>query len=159
MTETARMQFAAGGLARPVVEGGASLGAGFEEEAGRPAVAAGGFAGDRAAGRAVKDEVAGVGFAVGVDDEAVLVAFDPCETASVVFEDAHGVRLPWLVTTSRMGVCITRRLTVYGSNLAKMANMANISGTGRGAIFASVPGARGEQPALAAMGNAFFRTP
>jgi hypothetical protein len=35
------MQFAAGDLARPLIEGGARLGAGFDEVAGRPAIAAG----------------------------------------------------------------------------------------------------------------------
>jgi hypothetical protein len=42
------------------------------------------------------------------------------------------------------------------ANLAKMAKMANISGTGRGAIFAIVPSIGGEHPEPAAIGNAFF---
>jgi hypothetical protein len=40
----------------------------------------------------VEDEIARIGLAVAVDDEAVLVAFDPGEKARVVvFENAHGV--------------------------------------------------------------------
>ena len=84
VAETARFQLAAGDLARPLVEIGAGLGAGFEEVAGRPALAAGGFAGDRAAACPVEHEIARVGSAGRVDDEAVLMAFDPGEVARVV---------------------------------------------------------------------------
>jgi hypothetical protein len=91
VTETAWGQFAAGDLARPLVEGGARLGAGLEEVTGRPTVAAGGFAVDRGAGRAVEHEIAWVEFAERIDHEAVRVALDPGELARVVvFEDAHG---------------------------------------------------------------------
>jgi hypothetical protein len=42
-------------------------------------------------------------------------------------------------------------------NLANLAKMANMSGTRRGAIFASVLSIGGERPEPATMGNAFFR--
>ena len=53
------MQLAAGDLARPLIELGARLRARFAEEARRPALAAGGFAGDRAAGCPVQHQIAG----------------------------------------------------------------------------------------------------
>ncbi len=82
-------QLAGGGQARPLIEASARLGAGFDEVPGSPAIAAGGLAVDRAAAGPVEHEIARVGSAGRVDDEAVLVAFDPGEVARVVFEDAH----------------------------------------------------------------------
>jgi hypothetical protein len=89
------MQLAAGDLARPLVEIGASLRAGFDERAGRPAITAGGFPLERAAAGPVEDEIAWIGLAEGVDDKTVLVTINLGEIARVlVFEDAHGVHPP-----------------------------------------------------------------
>jgi hypothetical protein len=73
VTETARMQLAAGDLARPLIEGGSRLGAGFDEVAGRPAIAAGGLTGNRAAACPVEHEIARIGSAERVDDEALSI--------------------------------------------------------------------------------------
>src|SRR5687768_5736617 len=86
------MQLAAGDLTRPLIESGASLRANLDEVTSRPALAAGRFAADGAAAGPVEDEIAGVGLAGGVDDEAVLVTVNPGEIACVViFEYALGV--------------------------------------------------------------------
>src|SRR5215218_2395145 len=89
------MELAADVLTGPLVELTANFRAGFDEITGRPALAAGGFAADGAAAGPVEDEIAWIGFAEGVDDEAVLVTINPGEiTRVVVFEDAHGLPPP-----------------------------------------------------------------
>src|SRR5215213_1567814 len=111
--ETAWVQLTAGDLAGPLIEGGAGLGAGFDEVAGRPALTSGGFAANGAAARTVEHEIAGVGFTKGVDDEAVLVGFDPGEIARVVvFEDAHAARSPLCLKRSSAVISRTRGMAI-----------------------------------------------
>src|SRR5688500_13211499 len=82
-TETARIQLAGGGLARPLIELAASLRAHLDVIS-RPALAAGRSAADGAAAGPVQPEIAWIGFARRVDDEAVLVTVNPGEVTCVV---------------------------------------------------------------------------
>jgi hypothetical protein len=66
----------------------------------------------------VEDEMAWVGFASRVDDEAVLVTLEPGELARVDCEDSPDVRPPeWLRTSTKSAELVERDVCLGFSSL------------------------------------------